>query len=181
MRITITLFFIATLTFKGFSQEAPLKEFAEDRSNYKFCLYPSTLRMLNISQNPDYNEMVNDIQKLLIYQLDSATAAGNEFKEVMRGYEDRNFEEYASMSGGGQTLIILGNDSREEMIGVFGQDGDNLLMFFLKGTIGFQKIPTLMEGFKENDMINIFEIGSFTNNNRRNNNQEDYVEREIRD
>ena len=123
--------------------------------------------MLNISQNPDLNEMVNDIEKLLIYNLDSATAATDTFKEVMKGYEDRGFEEYASMSGGDQTLIILGDDSREEMVGVLGQGSENLLMFFLKGTIGFHKIPTLMDNLKESDVINIFELDNFNGNRRR--------------
>ncbi len=179
MRTTLVIILIVALGIKGFSQEGPLKDFAESKSNTKFCLYPSTLRMLNLSQNPDYNEMVNDIEKLLIYQLDSAAMANQSFKEVIKGYENREFEEYASMSGGNQTFILLGNDRRKEIIGVFGQNKENLLMFYLKGTIGFQKIPTLMNSLRENDMINIFDLASFVEHNDEDN--DDYVEREIRD
>ncbi len=123
--------------------------------------------MINIAQDPNFNEMVNDINKLLVYQLDSTAIASRSYMEVVRGYEDRGFEEYATIYGGDQTLVLMGSDRRNEMVGVYGGP-DGSMMFFLDGTIGWQKIPTLMNSFQADSMLDVLQLGkNFNGGNRR--------------
>ena len=137
---------MAGYVYPVFSQEAPLKEFAEPSRQRKYCLYPSTLRMINVSQNPEYNQLIADVEKLLLYQYDSNPTKNAEFKTMMNAYEGLGFEDYISMYGGDQNLSIKGKN--DAMIGSFGAD-DVYIIFYLKGNLALQKIPKLVNVLQE--------------------------------
>lgn len=153
------------------AQETPFKEYADAHKDRKFCFYPSTLRMINIAQNPDYNEMVNGIEKLLVYTLDSAASANNNYKEIISEYQNLGFEEYAAMYGGKTNFFLYGKENKDEnqFVGVMKMD-DAVYAFYLRGRIGWQKIPDLMQSFKNGDVINIFDL---KNSGRGNHTQDD--------
>lgn len=146
----------------AFSQESPLKEFAEENPNAtlsrfsKVCLYPSTLRMINISQNPDYNELVSDIDKILIYVLDSDFIEATDVYGFLNTYKDRGYQEFASVKSSKQNLVILGKGT-ENVVGVISGEGfSNSLLFYMRGKINWQKIPTLLKTLKSNEVVDIF-------------------------
>lgn len=141
------------------AQETPFKDYADKHKERKFCFYPSTLRMINLAKNPDYDELVNGIEKLLIYTLDSAAIASQSYKSIVTSYRKIGFEEYVSMTGGTTNFILYGKESKSEnqFVGVM-QSEDALYAFYLRGRIGWQKIPALMQSFQSDDMINIFEL-----------------------
>lgn len=140
------------------AQEAPLKDLVEHRRDRKLAFYPSTLRMINLSQNPDYNEMVNGIDKLLIYTLDSATKADKSYRQIAQTYTRLGFEEYAMAYGADMQLAILGKEGNDnEFVGYFGQN-DLVVAFYLRGNVGWQKIPTLLQSMQQDDMINLFDL-----------------------
>lgn len=141
-----------------FAQDDILKDFAEERNSTKYCLYPSTLRMINLENNANYNELASSFEKFLIYQLDSITSTENSYKSVLTEYEENGFEEYISVYGDGTSVLVLGKEQRtNEMVGFFAQK-DQIFMFHLLGNIAFQKIPTLINTFAENDLLNIFDL-----------------------
>jgi hypothetical protein len=141
------------------AQEAPLKAYADVHKDRKFCFYPSTLRMINIARNPDYNELVNGIEKLLVYTLDSAAKAGQSYKGMITSYKKIGFEEYVTVAGGKTTFILYGkeNKSENQYVGVMKSE-DGMYAFYLRGLIAWQKIPALMQSFQSGDMINIFDL-----------------------
>lgn len=147
------LLLIATLT--SYSQESIIKEFSEPKRSYRWlnpiCLYPSTLRMINISGDPEFYELVNDIEKILIYNLDSATIAAGEYTSWIKDYEKVGFEEYISLYGK-QTMKVYGKE--DEFIGLM-QAEDRLLTFYLRGEIPFHKIPELINSFREEDLLGL--------------------------
>lgn len=146
----------------AFAQEGPLKKFTEENPEVslprfsKICLYPSTLRMINISQNEDYNELVSDIDKILIYVLNPEFLAATDVHGFLNTYRDMGYEEYASVKNSTQNLVILG-EGTEKVIGLLGgKNMDNSLLFYMKGKINWQKIPSLMETLKSNEVVDIF-------------------------
>ena len=146
---------LTLLTLPSLAQESILKEFAEPRRSAGWmnpiCLYPSTLRMINLAQYPSFNEMVNDIQKILIYTLDSATTASKSYKNVIKEYQAEGFEEYITMMGR-QEMRIIGKE--EEYVGIVSAEG-RAIAFYLRGDISFGKIPTLLQSFQRSDMLPI--------------------------
>jgi hypothetical protein len=141
------------------AQETAFKDYADKHKERKFCFYPSTLRMINLAKNPDYYELVNGIEKMLVYTLDSAAKASQSYKSIITSYKKSGFEEYVSMSGGTSTFIMYGKESKSEnqFVGIMKSE-DALFAFYLRGRIGWQKIPALMQSFQSDDMINIFEL-----------------------
>jgi hypothetical protein len=141
------------------AQETAFKEYADKHKERKFCFYPSTLRMINLAKNNDYYELVNGIEKILVYTLDSAAKASQSYKSIITAYNKTGFEEYVSMSGGTTNFIMYGKESKSEnqFVGVM-QSEDALYAFYLRGRIGWQKIPALMQSLQSDDMINIFEL-----------------------
>ncbi len=144
---------LALIILPTIAQESIIKDFAEPRRPTRWmnpiCLYPSTLRMVNLAQDPNFNEMVNDIEKVLIYTLDSATAASKSYKDLLKEYEAEGFEEYMTIYGK-QEMRIVGKE--EEYVGVLSAEG-NAIAFYLRGDIPFGKIPTLLESFQSSDML----------------------------
>ena len=138
-----------------YAQESIIKEFSEPRRPTRWmnpiCLYPSTLRMINVSGDPNFNELVNDIDKILIYNLDSATVAGKNYASWLKEYEAIGYEEYLRLSGP-QNVRISGK--KNEYVGLL-QAEDRLMTFYLRGDIPFHKIPNLIQSFQSQDLLGI--------------------------
>ena len=80
------------------------------------------------------------------------TSFGSESKSSwIRDYEEIGYEEYISLYGK-QTMKIFGKE--DEYVGLM-QAEDRLLTFYLRGDIPFHKIPTLINSFREEDLLGI--------------------------
>lgn len=145
------------LTGPLFAQESVVKDYAETRRDRKFCFYPSTLRMINLSGNPEFNEMVKPIQKMLVYTLDSATRAEKSYVKLPEKFQKNGFEEYITMYGAGNNMFVFGKESSEEMVGIFGLD-EQLIAFYIRGNVNWQKIPQLMTTMKDNEILQFFDL-----------------------
>jgi hypothetical protein len=158
-KLILIFWFLAGVLPSLKAQETPLKDYADAHKDRKFCFYPSTLRMINIAKNPDYNQLVNGIEKLLVYTLDSAAKAGQSYKGLITSYKKIGFEEYVTMAGGKTNFILYGKENKDEnqYVGVMKSE-DAMYAFYLRGRIGWQKIPALMQSFQADDMINIFDL-----------------------
>jgi hypothetical protein len=151
-RLLLALVILTSLP--SFSQESIIKDFAEDgrrRWNYPIALYASTLRMANLSGDPQFNALVNDIDKILIYSLDSTNLTSPKINTWMKEYEAIGYEEYIMISGL-QHMRIIGKG--DEYVGLFGTN-DKKMAFYLRGEIGFEKIPKLIQTFQSNDMLSV--------------------------
>lgn len=160
----ISKFILAFWLFAGLvpllsAQETLFKTYADAHKDRKFCFYPSTLRMINIAKNPDYYELVNGIEKMLVYTLDSAAKESQSYKSLITSYKKIGFEEYISMAGGKTNFILYGKENKNEnqFVGVMKSE-EAMYAFYLRGNIGWQKIPALMQSFQKDDMINIFKL-----------------------
>lgn len=136
------------------AQEQPLKDLVEAKRERKYAFYPSTLRMVNISENQAYNELVSGVEKLLVYTLDSATRADRSYTQITANYQELGYEEYASVMGGDMSLAVMGLESKDgnQFVGFVGQT-DMVMAFYLRGSIAWQKIPTLINTLKSEDML----------------------------
>lgn len=151
-----TFFYLFLLLSIGTTaQESIIKEFSEPRRENPWfnpvCFYPSTLRMINITGDPNYYELVNDIEKVLIYTLDSTTVAGEDYKSWLKDYEEIGYEEYIRLYGR-QNVTILGKE--DEFVGLMAAEA-NVITFYLRGEIPFHKIPLLMETFNSGDVLSV--------------------------
>ena len=141
------------------AQEEPLKNYADTCRDMKLCFYPSTLRMINLNNNPDLDELVSGVDKLLIYTLDSAASADKSYKSLIDTYTQLDYEEYISAYGAGPNFFIYGKEGRKanQYIGIIVQL-DNISVFYMKGFVALNKFPDLIQSMNEGDFINPFDF-----------------------
>lgn len=163
MKKYLVVITICILSIQGaFAQEWPLKDFMENNPKAKLpsfskaCLYPSTLRMIDLSQNPDYQELISEIDKILIYIPDAAFLNATDPDSLFEQYKERGFKEYASVRTNVQSIVVLGKGD-DQIVGTLGGgEFERTFFFYIKGSLQLQKIPRLFETFKSSDMIDIF-------------------------
>ena len=157
-KAVITIFLL-TIFLSVNAQESRFKDFAEEHNDRAYCFYTSTIRMLNIGDNPEFNELVNGIEKILVYQLDSISIADKLYNNMLDDFKSVNFEEIVSIAGGGNVTSVLMSpeDVDNQFVGVFINDQFSLV-FFMKGDISWQEIPKIMNSFNNDDFINILDI-----------------------
>lgn len=143
-----------------FAQEDILKNIAEDHRESKFALYASTLRMINLQHNEDYNTLVNGVEKMLIYVMDSTSKAEKSFLKIGTDYQAAGFEEYASAYGGETYMALLGKEGTKtnEMVGYLYVSGNKLIAFYLRGNVPWEKIPFMIKSFQNSDFINFLDL-----------------------
>jgi hypothetical protein len=165
MKIRIKQILILTILIAVFlpasGQEDRFKEFAENHKVRTFCFYPSTLRMLNIGGNPDFDKMVSGIEKLLVYKLDSISRADRLYNPILDTYRESGYEEYITIFGGDKEVYVLGSGKYEnnEFIGIVMYE-QNSIAFLLKGNIGWEELPKIFNNIKDGDFINILNLNT---------------------
>ena len=160
IRLKAFLITVLTLTFLySNAQESQFKEFAEEHNDRAFCFYPSTLRMLNIDNNPEFDQVVNGVEKLLIYKLDSISIADKLYVDMTDSFKSLQFEEVISIMGGGNTTSVLVSPQgvQNQFVGVIVSD-DISVVFYLKGDIGWAKIPKILDSFNDENFINVMDL-----------------------
>ncbi len=157
----LTVFFLVAVFLSAKGQEDLFKDFAEAHKERAFCFYPSTLRMLNIGGNEEFDQMVKGVEKLLVYKLDSASRNGKAYKNMVKEFKSEGFEEYLSITGGNYEASLLASPGNKgkEYVGYFNQE-DALLAFYLKGGLDWDELPKLINGIKEGDFINILDLNT---------------------
>ena len=146
--IAISIILFVMLTNGLHAQESIVKDYVEGKATRSLCFYPSTLRMINLKNNEDFNELVSTVEKLLLYVLDSTHAASGSYLSLISEADEAGFEEYASMSGGSMAMYVLGKTSaKTDVIGVL-DDSEKLYVLYLKGLPELQKIPALINAMQ---------------------------------
>ena len=157
IKFTLYSFIILGAFSPLFAQDRLLKSALGETFDRKICLYPSTLRMANLERNEEVDEVVNDIRKVLIFTF-SPPSELKELSETMDQYQERGFEEYATMHGGRQLMKILGKEN-EAYVGYFGNPQQSMA-FYIDGTLRWEKIPSLMRTLQTSQLMNFFDLAN---------------------
>jgi len=157
----IILLLLMGLTQPLWAQQEIIASYADSTKTRTYCLYPSTLRMLDPTRSPEFYEVVNNIEKLVIYTLDSTAAADKSYRKMLAEYQALGYDEYIAMYGGQNQLMLYGREKKDNgnFVGIFRM-GDNLQAYYMDGTVGWEKIPVLIRKIQDGDMLDIFSLNT---------------------
>lgn len=122
------------------------KQYAEA---FNLFFYNNTLRMLNQQESKEFDELIKDIEKLKFLAIDKkkSTYTSEQHKQLIKGYQDEEFEEIMTSRHQGKTFDVFlkeKNGVTKGMI-VLVNDEDNLLVLDILGRIALEKVTSLYD------------------------------------
>ncbi|RED99454.1 hypothetical protein [Marinoscillum furvescens] len=136
--------------------ESPIKELLQSDQVRTYAFYPSTLRMVNIANNDEIDSMASDINKLLIFRLDSTAIAKKKHLKIPDQYQSLGFEEYLTIDGGKARAALFGlSETRTSTLVGYWSATDETFAFYINGNIDWMKLPDIMEAFQDGEIANI--------------------------
>jgi len=136
----------------------------DNKTELSLYFYPSTLRMLNLQHNEEFNDMVKDIKKMSFLKLDKNIFDVSQFMEVVLALQsDEGLEEYIVVDGKEQKLYLLGSESPTSTVAMaFFQN--EYYAIDIAGSINMAELPKLYEQLSQgdealkNDFADIFDL-----------------------
>ena len=159
------------LALEGWSQarttEALQKQFESSLSLY---FYKNTLRMLNQTENKEFDELIKDIEKMKFLMVDkgSNSFGAMEYKKLMKDYQSESYESIMTSRFNGKNFDIYVKDTKGSTpcTVVLVNDSTNLFVLDMIGTVDVSKVGTLFSTIDESTDIGN-RIKSFMNHKER--------------
>jgi hypothetical protein len=160
------LFFILLISIVACKEQNAVSEFAENNENaFKLYFYPSTLRMINIDQNPEYNSMIKEVKQARYFRLDSAQLAAANILELKSGLKQEGFEEVMSLQNKNNNIKVLALDKKIPEFVVLSESENELMLLEIQGMINVAKVPKLYQSFQSNAFLDVLNLKEKKNNN----------------
>ena len=163
MKYTI-LFFLIFFPLACFAQNSVVTDFKENHATaLSLYFYPSTLRMINVERNHEFDEMIREIKKARFFKMDSGSVSQNDLISLSEKLMNEGFEEVMFLKNKDLNVRVWGIDKRNPEFVIISRSNEELMLLEISGMINIAKIPKLAENFNENAFLDIL------NFNRKNN------------
>lgn len=118
--------------------------------------YNNTLRMLNQSEDKDFDDLIRDIQKMKFLMIEKGkdfTTA--QYNKLVSGYKSEAFEEIMTSRYQGRNfdVFLKDNNGKTEGMIVTVNDSTSLFVLDIVGSIAIDKVTTLFKTIDESTDI----------------------------
>jgi len=144
------LFLSFYLLSSSFAQNALLEQLKEDdKIDFSFYFYPSTLRMINFQQDTAFNRLIKNIKKLSFYKLDTEYRDSTDLIQLSANLmEQEKYEPYLEVEDTEYQVQIMGIESGKEWMSVATIEGETY-MTYVEGSINWLEIPKVYEHIRQ--------------------------------
>lgn len=144
----ILLFMLFSLS--AYSQSSTIAQWSRDNLGTKqLCFYPTTLRMVNLNKDKDFNDMVKDIKKLKIILTDKKSRLNKEeIKTLKKGIKAEDYKDMVMVNAGKQSIHVYVKEKDSQPIGFAGivNTDSSLIVIDLEGKVSPAMIQKLISG-----------------------------------
>ena len=164
--LRLSVFLITLIILAGCSKRDRLGDFIEEHHPEKsFFLYPSTLRMVNLKKNPDFNEMISNLERGRYFSFPNDPQNNENIRLLEKELLEDGYEEVIEIKNKEINAKVLLLDKKKPILfaSIINEEMINLLE--IEGMINPLKIPDLMENFDDEEFLNLFEITNFDQKN----------------
>lgn len=141
----IALLVLVTLVNIATAQTKTTQTLDEKYDGLSLFFYRNTLRMLNQKDDPAFDELIKDIEKMrfmMINKQESGFTDGD-FKKLLDGYKSEAYEEMMSGRAEGRTFTVYMREVKGNVKGtiIVAKDTDSVLVLDILGKIAMNKVP----------------------------------------
>ncbi|MCK6616267.1 MAG: DUF4252 domain-containing protein [Cyclobacteriaceae bacterium] len=145
--------------------------------SFSLFFYQNTLRMINQSENKEFDELIKDIEKMKFLMIDKKeTFKPADYQRLKRDYQAESFEAVMTTRYQGRNLDILLKEQSGKTQGmvVLVNDSTSLYVLDIVGRIALNQVTTLYKAIDESSDIGT-KIKNFSERNakRRDDDKED--------
>lgn len=118
--------------------------------------YKNTLRMLNQTENKEFDELIKDIEKMKFLVIDKADDfQAADYSKLVKGYQGEEYEEIMTSRFQGKNFDVLlkeKNGSTKGMV-VLANDSTNLYVLDILGKVELNKVTKLFSAIDDSAEI----------------------------
>ncbi len=114
-----------------------------------YFFYPSTMRMVNVDNMPNWNEAIKEVRRLSVLSMWPDRFDDAKQKEVIEGLETREgFSVYAEMDDKYSDFKLLGRENGSEAVLIYNDSTVNYVIHLL-GKVNYVKLMKLSTDLRE--------------------------------
>ncbi|MEP3388190.1 MAG: hypothetical protein ABJO02_08385 [Reichenbachiella sp.] len=133
------------------AQSSAITDLKEDQlTNMSLYFYPSTLRMVNLDNNEEFNRLIQDIEKLIFFKMNGKFETIDMYNLVNHLQSKEDFEEYVVVDGPTKKFYLLGREKPTETVGIALLENEHFV-FDVAGSLELKELPKLYQYISEND------------------------------
>jgi len=141
------------------AQNSVVTDFKESHSTaLSLYFYPSTLRMVNLERNEEFDEMIREVKKARFFKMDSAAVSNDDLKQLSSELTEDGFEEIMFLKNREMDIRVWGLEKRIPETIIISKSGYEVMLLEVNGMINVAKIPKIMESFSENSFLDVLNL-----------------------
>ena len=131
---------------------------ASRETSLELYLYPSTIRMLNLGRNQDFDEIVKDIRKARIFKLDSGTVSPMDLRQLSDVLKQKGYDDLLTFQRNDLDLQVLSLEKPVPEFLIISMQKGSCLLVEIEGLINVARIPKLVDSFEKNAYLDILHL-----------------------
>ena len=148
MKGIFTLILFCTMGFVS-GQTKTTQSLDDKYDGLTLYFYRNTLRMLNQTEDPSFDELIKDIEKMRFLMIDKTQSKFDEkdYKKLLTGYKGEEYEEVMTGRYDGRNFDIFLKEKNGDMKGtiILASDSTSVIVLDILGKIALNKAPDLFK------------------------------------
>lgn len=153
-RLIASLSFVI-LTSSAFAQSKTTQSLQdENKDAFSLFFYQNTLRMLNQTEDKEFDELIKDIEKMKFLMIKKdANFSSADYKKLVSSYKKESFEEIMTSRYEGKNLDIYLKEGKGRGMVVLVNDSTNLFVLDIVGQLSPGNVTKLYSVLDESSDI----------------------------
>lgn len=148
MKIICTLLLLSCVSL-AMAQTKTTTALDEKYEGLSLYFYKNTLKMLNQTDDKEFDELIKDIEKMKFLMIDKNESkfSKEDYTKLLAGYKSESYEEMMTSRFEGRSFDVYLQEKNGEVSGtvILANDSTNLFVLDIIGKIALDKAPALFK------------------------------------
>jgi hypothetical protein len=148
MKLILTLALVCQISL-SIAQTKTTQSLDDKHEGLSLYFYRNTLRMLNQSEDKNFDELIKDIEKMRFLMIDKTKSKFEdaEYRKLLSGYKSEEYEEIMTGRYDGRNFDIYLKEKGGDIKGtvILASDSTSLIVLDILGKIALDKAPDLFK------------------------------------